>query len=54
MMDAYEFRAFLDLLMCADPYPVDSGDAAVKGYANQLAVDRGYTDWIDAYHRHVA
>lgn len=53
-MDGYEFRAFLDLLMCSDPYPVDSGEDAVKGYANRQAVERGFADWIDAYHKHEA
>lgn len=54
MMDSFEYRAFLDFLMCSDPYPLDDGEEAVKGYANRQAVELGYSDWIDAYHNHVA
>lgn len=54
MMDSYEYRAFLDLLMHSDPYPVDCGKDALISYANREAFARGYDDWIDAYHRHEA
>lgn len=54
MMDSFEYRALLDLLMCSDPYPVENGEDAVKGYADRQAVERGFSDWIDAYHNHVA
>ena len=53
-MSASEFRAFLDLLMCSDPYPVDTGEDEMFGYANRQAIERGFTDWVDAYHNHVA
>jgi len=53
-MDAMEFRAFLDLLMCCDPWPCDgaSNQDTIIFYANHAAVERGYSDWIDAYHNH--
>lgn len=51
-MDATEFRAFLDLLMCSDPYPCE-GEEDVKHAANRMARERGYDGWLDAYHQHV-
>lgn len=55
-MDPMEFRAFLDLMMCCDPWPVDgSGNQeTIVFFANRKSVERGYSDWIDAYHNHVA
>ncbi len=56
-MDAYEFRKFLDLLMCCDPWPVagdDHGEDAMKSFANRQSQEWGFTDWIDAYHNHSA
>jgi hypothetical protein len=59
-MNNMEFRAFLDLLMCCDPWPVPADSQAfdtqkqMHDVANRLADDRGYSDWIDAYHRHEA
>jgi len=54
-MDAIEFRAFLSLLMCCDPWPCDDNgnQDTVIFYANRESVERGYTDWIDAYHNHL-
>ena len=57
-MNPIEFRAFLDLLMCSDPWPVRdnknvaTGDIAMTNYADQVAAEYGFTNWIDAYHRH--
>ena len=52
------FRAFLDLLMCSDPWPVrDSGSvdeanhAAMIELANAEAKFRGYDSWVEAFHR---
>lgn len=55
-MDSYEFRSFLDLLMCCDPWPCEDGhnEDNVKSAANRMAQERGYLDWIDAYHTHQA
>lgn len=59
-MDSMDFRAFLDLLMCSDPWPVhdelggETGQEALLSVANRMAMDYGFTDWLDAYHRHVA
>lgn len=59
-MNDMEYRAFLDLMMCSDPWPVDDGVSGLATHslmldvANRNAVDRGYTDWVDAYHRHAA
>ena len=59
-MNNMEFRAFLDLLMCSDPWPVSKqsrqfdGQEQMHDVANRLAADRGYSDWIDAYHHHEA
>lgn len=52
-MNDEEYAAFLRLLMCSDPWPVDDAGTLVtlNGLANKEAVRRGYADWIDAYHR---
>ena len=52
-----QYRAFLDLLMCSDPWPISgaSGDAAQNVLillADDEAIKRGYGSWIDAYHEH--
>lgn len=54
MTDA-EFRAFMDLLMCSDPWPVPDqgyGDGAkqLAELADREAHKRGYPAWIVAYH----
>ena len=48
-----EFRAFLNLMMCSDPWPTSSPDdhESLLEIANQLSIERGFIDWIDAYHR---
>jgi len=54
-----EFRAFLDLLMCSDPWPVDGGGHADVGDGGQSVLEaladresgkRGFGEWIEAYH----
>ena len=61
MSDA-EFRAFLDLMMCCDPWPVkadtlDHGFVVdelnhnlMLGLADYESKKRGYISWIEAYH----
>jgi len=55
-MNDMEYRAFLDLMMCSDPWPVNANSQQFDtrqqmiDVANRLAKDRGYTDWLDAYH----
>lgn len=59
-MNDIEYRVFLDLMMCSDPWPVDDGvgmlntNSLMNDVANRLAVDRGYASWIEAYHEHEA
>jgi hypothetical protein len=48
-MDDHEFRGLLDLLMCSDPWPMERFEGALKAFADRMARERGYTDWIDAY-----
>ena len=55
-MDDITFRAFMDLLMCFDPWPVkDTGilntQKVLVLFAEKQARKRGYEGWIDAYHR---
>lgn len=52
-MNPKQFRAFLDLLMCSDPWPVDDGGESQKAldkFANEEAVRHGQRDWVGAYH----
>ena len=51
-MNDEEFRAFMGLLMCSDPYPDSQSNMDIlKNYANRIAVDKGFSDWIEAYHK---
>ena len=48
-----QYRRFLDLLMCCDPWPVDpAGDTQpiLEALADDEAGRRGYHGWIEAYH----
>ena len=49
-----ELRAFLDLMMCSDPWPItwDEGTSedAMKELANRDSLKRGYDSWIVADH----
>jgi len=51
-MNHLEFRAFLSLLMCSDPWPegVD-GENLLKDWADREARHRGFIDWVEAYHQ---
>ncbi len=51
-MSEKEFRSFLNLLMCSDPWPTGAGKDHVHmvDFANKLAQQRGYTTWVNAYH----
>lgn len=51
-MDKEEYAAFLDLLMCSDPWPCGmENEKTLKDLADRKAKEMGYTDWIDAYHQ---
>ena len=53
-----QFRSFLNLMMCSDPWPVHLVDGRVdqEGYeillkfANDNSRIRGYRDWTEAFH----
>jgi len=49
-----EFRAFLDLLMCSDPWPVTGdegvGQSVLTMLADKEAKNRGFENWVVAYH----
>ena len=52
-MNDVEYRAFLDLLMCSDPWPVVPGDGnqdILIAFADREAENRGYENWVVAYH----
>ena len=46
-----EFGSILDWFMCSDPFPTDDVEV-VRKCIDRMAVDFGYSDWVDAYHRH--
>jgi hypothetical protein len=53
-MNKEEFRCFLALLMCSDPWPVTndpSNQVFLEGFADRQAREFGFKDWIDAYHK---
>jgi len=54
-MTDIQYRAFLDLMMCSDPWPVVDRDgidsnAILEGLALDEARARGFESWIVAYH----
>lgn len=53
-MNATEFRAVLDWWMCSDPWPKGVDREVIARLLTRESVTRGYTDWLDAYHRHKA
>ena len=50
-MNDIQYRAFLDLLMCSDPWPVPTNQQIVESIADDEAVKRGYPTWVEAYHK---
>lgn len=45
------YRAFLDLLMVSDPFPLPESDHSVlQTQADYWAEQFGYSNWIEAYH----
>lgn len=49
-MSDEEFRIFMDLLIVSDPWPLEYGKDQMNDLADSLARDRGYDNWIVAYH----
>lgn len=48
---AQEYAALMELFMVSDPWPTAQADHdRIKRMLNEEARDRGYTDWVDAYH----
>jgi hypothetical protein len=52
-MNDREFRALLDWFMSSDPWPVDGGDSheLMTNWLDRAAKSRGYTGWVEAFHR---
>lgn len=49
-MTDIELRAFLNLLMCSDPSPLNSVEEwTMKQFADAESRRHGYKDWITAY-----
>jgi hypothetical protein len=51
-MTREQLRAFVYLLMCADPWPVDdeNNQLIVDAFADEEAMRHGFNDWVEAYH----
>lgn len=52
-MNDFEFRSFLDLMMCSDPWPTREAEdnERLVAFANAESRKRGFAEWIDAFHR---
>jgi len=51
MMTGIEFRAFLNLMMCSDPWPAGTVDSKVlEELADKESRLRGYDSWYVAFH----
>jgi hypothetical protein len=47
----WEFRTLLELMMVSDPWPLkDHHRTFLVSLLNDEAEERGYEDWIAAYH----
>ena len=50
-MTNMQFRAFLDLMMVSDPWPLDpQANKTLEEFADAESKKRGYEEWITAYH----
>jgi len=52
-MNDEEFKEFLTLMMCCDPWPVEddgTNQHAMTDVADQQSENRGFESWIVAYH----
>lgn len=46
------FKALMGLVMASDPSPItDNEDKIIRDWLDKESVARGFSDWIDAYHR---
>ena len=53
-MTDHQFRALLNLWMCSDPWPASEEDSeTLFELIDAESTNRGYCDWIDAYHRFI-
>ena len=51
VMTENELKAFAELLMVSDPWPINHGQDLISDFVDEAARAHGYDDWIDAYHR---
>ncbi len=50
-MTAQELKAFTDLLMVSDPWPLSKKAGTIlENFATAEAIEHGYSDWIEAFH----
>lgn len=50
-MNDEQFRVLLDLFMVSDPWPLEiSKHETMKDMLHEESVERGYDDWVHAYH----
>lgn len=53
-MNDTDFRALLNLIMSADPWPVKDGgenQQIIESMATEEAKRRGFDTWVEAYHK---
>ena len=52
-MEDLEFRYFMDLMMCSDPWPIEEhGHGVLLDLVEKEANKRGFDGWIEAYHKY--
>lgn len=49
-----QFKVFLELMMCSDPWPLAHGHETMVNLADSESRARGFMDWIEAYHEFLA
>lgn len=51
-MTGDRFRMLLDLCMVSDPWPLDAlADAILKDWLDAESRERGFDNWVEAFHR---
>jgi hypothetical protein len=51
-MTEEQLKAFVTLMMCSDPWPVDEpgNQAIIEKFADEESQKHNFRDWIEAYH----
>jgi len=49
-MDTKILRHLLDLYICSDPWPLDTGQEEIGKFLDEESKTQGFNGWVEAYH----